>query len=275
MRLIVSTFALASVLLSAAACQRPEADKRLDVVLNRLDTIDKRLANIERRGPAAGAAAAQPQRPRADANTVYYLPVGDGDVAIGPKNAKVTVVEAFDFACPYCNQTAPVMEQLAQKYPNDVRIVYRQFVVHPDTATLPALGACAAAKQGKLHAYAVAVWKRGWPEGKGLSRDGLAQASLEQAAAEAKLDVARFKGDMAGDACKQELQAGMQALSQVGVGGTPAIYVNGRPYQGARSVEALSAAVDQEIARADDAAKQGVRAEDYYASLMKTAKKTL
>jgi protein-disulfide isomerase len=260
-------------LASLAACQRPERDPRLDVALSKLESIDKRLANLERR-PAGAQGAAMPQRPRADPNTVYFLPVDDGDHVIGPRHAKVTIVEAFEFACPHCYTTSKVMAQVHEKYPRDVRIVGKQYIIHPDIATLPALAACAANLQGKYAAFHDALWKRAWSDS-GMNREALAAASLEKLAGEVGLDVARFKKDLAGDVCKADLEENRRLLPAVGVTGTPAIYINGKPYQGPRSLEAISAAIDQEIAAADKAAAAGTRVEDYYATLMKTAKKSL
>jgi protein-disulfide isomerase len=260
---------------AATACQRPERDPRLDAVLAKLDSIEKRLVAQERRLPVAGAAAAAaPSRPRADPNSVYYLPVEDTDAVVGPKNAKVTIVEVFEFACPHCKNTSPVVEAVRQKYPSDVRVVFASYIIHPDLATLPALAMCAANRQGKVAGFVEALWKRAWPDS-GFNRDAVTVASLEALAKEQGLDLGRFKADSAGDFCKADLEAKRRALPQVGVTGTPALYINGRPYQGQRTASAITAFVDEELAKANKAVAGGTRAEDYYASLMESAKRSL
>ena len=90
------------------------------------------------------------------------------------------------------------------------------------------------------------------------------------------MDVNRFKADRDGAECKAQLDKARTELSAVGVSGTPAIYINGKPYQGQRTPEALTAAID-EARKAADATigKNGVTADNYYDSIMKTAQKTM
>jgi len=71
-------------------------------VAERLDSIDKRLASIEGKlesgGARPGAARPKrPQRPRPNPKDVYAVPV-EGAAFKGAKHAKITVVEAFEFA---------------------------------------------------------------------------------------------------------------------------------------------------------------------------------
>jgi protein-disulfide isomerase len=209
-----------------AACQRDNSD--LDA---RLDKIEKQLDEVlknQRANPAALAQRAQRPRPRPDAT--YSVPVA-GDPSRGPSSALVTIVEGFDFACPYCEASRSVLEQVLARYPKDVRVVYKNFVVHPQVATTPALAACAADRQGKYAAMNQIIWDKGFKAGRNLSAE-----NMEALASELKLDVNRFKADMAGDQCKQRLRDDQSELAAVGVSGTPAFYVNGRFVQ-QRSVD--------------------------------------
>lgn len=265
-------FSVLFVIAAATACTQAsaETDKKLDAIGQRLASIDDRLANLEKRGPISD----KPQPPRQpDANTVYSVPVDDADASRGPRHAKVTIVEAYEYACPYCAMVAPVLDEVLAKRPADVRLVSKQFVVHPQIATNASLAVCAANKQGKFAAFQDALWKSAWTDGK-MNGDKLSAASMEQLAAAHKLDLARFKADMAG-ACTQEIEQDRREMQAIGVRGTPAIYVNGRPYQGPRTAEAMLAFVDEEIKKADAAIRGGVRLEDYYPSLVKGGKKSL
>ena len=91
---------LAAGLAAAAllACQRedPATKERLDKIVAKLDGIEKKLDTVG----ARGGMPMQPQGPRPgmpDPTAVYSVPI-DGDPAWGPATAKVTVVEAFDYA---------------------------------------------------------------------------------------------------------------------------------------------------------------------------------
>ena len=89
-----------ALVVTTIGCQRDDT-----TIADKLDQIDKRLQSIETTlakggGPAAGRGAAarkRPQRPRPKPNLTYSVPI-EGAATKGPANAKVTVVEAFEFA---------------------------------------------------------------------------------------------------------------------------------------------------------------------------------
>lgn len=90
---------VATVSLLALGCQKTGSAG----LEEKLDSIDKRLASIEAKlekgvPAAAGQRGAQrPSRPRPNPQDVYAVPI-EGAAYKGAKNAKITVVEAFEFA---------------------------------------------------------------------------------------------------------------------------------------------------------------------------------
>ena len=65
---------------------------------------------------------------------------------LGPDDAKVTIIEFSDFECPFCQASFPVIRQVLNKYPNDVRLVYRHFPlksIHPNAEALAHASMCA------------------------------------------------------------------------------------------------------------------------------------
>jgi protein-disulfide isomerase len=258
--------------LSAFACQKQD---KLTEINDKLDRIEKGIEELKKR-PAGAPVAQAPRRP--DPNTVYNVPVGDGDVAKGPRYAKVTIVEGFDFACPYCAQSRPAVEEVYAKHKDDVKVVSKQFVVHPQVATLPALAVCAAQKQGKGPDLSDEIWARAWKDEGGrphFDATQLNQDNIEKAATDKKLDVAKLKTDMQSKDCQDMIATQQRELATIGVNGTPAFFINGKPYQGPRTAEGFNAAVEAEIAKVDAALKAGTKLEDYYASIMKGAAKSL
>ena len=88
----------AAVLPLVAACQN-DTSKNLN---DRMERIEKKLDALIAQGPRGGAAAGaagqqRPSRPEPDRSKTYAVPI-DGDWFEGPADAKVTIVEAFDFA---------------------------------------------------------------------------------------------------------------------------------------------------------------------------------
>ncbi len=94
----------ASILGLSTSCSKEQIDPELEKrIVGKLENIEKRLDRIEAAGGVRGAAAergqrARPERPPGpDATTVYAVPTDDATYR-GPKYAKVTMIEAFDFA---------------------------------------------------------------------------------------------------------------------------------------------------------------------------------
>src|SRR5688500_9723846 len=89
---------------SLAGCAKDDT-----ALKDKLDAIDAKLASIEatlaKGGGARGAGAGNqgPQRPRPVPTEVYSVDVGNSPVE-GKPTAKVTIVEAFEFACPFCRK---------------------------------------------------------------------------------------------------------------------------------------------------------------------------
>src|SRR6185436_6424397 len=80
----------------------------------------------------------------------FALTAGD-DPAIGPKDAKVTILHYFDYQCPFCTRVGPTLDQIQKDYPNDVRIVYKMHPLSMHPNAMPAAEAAMAAHaQGKF-----------------------------------------------------------------------------------------------------------------------------
>jgi protein-disulfide isomerase len=157
-----------------------------------------------------------------------------------------------------------------------LKIVYKQFVVHPDTATIPALAVCAAQKQNKFAAMEKLVWEKGWRETGGSPRpDNLSKETMEGFAKELKLNMAKFKADFDGEGCKQQLADNKALMQRLGVRGTPGFFVNGRYLVGAQQIEKFKVIIDEEIKKADDALKNGAKLQDYYAQIIDKGKKNI
>jgi protein-disulfide isomerase len=246
MRTIVLVVAL-------AACQS-KLDDRVAKLEAKVDKMQKALDE-----------ALPPSEP--DEKTVYSVAIDPTDPVQGPADAKVTVVEAFEFLCPYCYMVAPTVDQILVKYPKDVRLVHKYVVVHGRAAIEPAMVACAAAKQGKLAQMKTVLWShlfRMGSEGPELQPDELAPDHMQAMVREAGLDENKLGADMTSDACTGWLKASAESLRPVNVNATPAFFINGRYVSGAQPFETFDKVIQEEKAKADAAIGAGVAAADYY-----------
>ncbi len=217
------TAALFSFLLVAAllplGCQSAEADQntRLAALEKKQDSILTMLKTI--RDQSEFVAMRVGWRPPPD-TTPKDIPL-EGSFSTGPANAALTVVEFSDFQCPYCARLSPVIDSLAKAYPRDVRVVFKHF---PLSFHAQARGAAAAAiaagKQGKFFEFRSRVM----PNFRALD-DSLYLA----VAKDLRLDMTKFRKDMVlTDEVNALLDADIALGRELGVEGTPTIFLNGR-----------------------------------------------
>jgi protein-disulfide isomerase len=159
--------------------------------------------------------------------------------ATGPENAPITIVEFSDYECPYCVKAEPTVKELLAKYPNKIKLVYRDFPLpmHPKAPKAAEAAHCAG-DQGKY-----------WPMHDKLFAPGakLEVADLKTTAREVGLDGAKFDKCLDSGEKAKEVDMHRKAGDEAGVSGTPAFFINGRPLSGAQPLEAFSAIVDQEL----------------------------
>ncbi len=179
-------------------------------------------------------------------NDVAYLikaptiDVPEGDApAMGPKDAKVRLVEFSDYQCPFCGRARATVNKINEEYKGKIRYVFRDFPLsfHKDSQKAHEASHCAE-DQNKY-----------WEMNKKLfeSQKDLQVESLKKYAQEVKLNGKKFdecldSGKYA-DRVKSEIQAG----SSLGVSGTPAYFINGRMVSGARPFEDFKAIIDEEL----------------------------
>ena len=222
---------------------------------------DARLAKLEKRLDKITAFLRQAVPPELDTTQTYAVPIEPGDAIIGAKDAKVTIVEAYEFLCPYCAMMAPTMEQLLEAYPNDVRIVPKYMLIHGAPAAPSGLAICAAAKQGKASEMQKALWQKIWPQGpQSAARDQATAEAIAAYAAPLGINGEQLKADMAGPECQAWLQQSGRTLQKFGVGGTPSFFINGKVVK-AGDLASFKAVVDAELKIAN---ASGLSAADYY-----------
>jgi predicted DsbA family dithiol-disulfide isomerase/Skp family chaperone for outer membrane proteins len=165
-----------------------------------------------------------------------------GFPARGPANASVTIVEFSDFQCPFCGNLYPVMKEIETKYKDTVRIVYRQFPlnsIHPFAQKAAEASLCAK-DQNKFWEYHDSLFE---------NQQALDVDALKTRAVNLQLDTTAFNqcldSGRQADAIRKDIVEG----NKVGVTGTPALYINGKPYREDTSFEALSKVIDAELQR--------------------------
>jgi len=175
-------------------------------------------------------------RARFDAASVKIIPI-DASPMRGPSRPHVTVVEFADFECPFCQQMAPLLDALSEKRKTTVSFVFKfmPLAMHPH-GEIAARAAIAADRQGKF-----------WEMNRRLFAAGtrLDEKDLDSYASELNLDMDRFHSDMRSEATGQRLAKDRKLADELGVKGTPTLFINGREYETKLDLEEW---IDSEIA---------------------------
>ena len=164
-------------------------------------------------------------------------PVRARDHVRGPEDAPVTLVKYGDYECPYCGELHPVLNELQEKMGERVRFVFRHFPLdsaHP-RARGAALAAEAAASQGRFWEMHDLLYE---------NQDELGEEDLSRYAATLGLDLGRFEEDLANDDHAWRIEEDRLGGDRAGVGGTPALFLNGVRYRGPMDLDGLLAAVE-------------------------------
>ena len=157
----------------------------------------------------------------------------------GPADARIVLVEFYDYGCAACQAFKPELEKVAGQFKTDVVVYYKQFPLvakHPDSHSA-ARAALAAHRQGKFQAMHDLLFARA------------PMHKREQVVAYAKeigLDVAKFQADY--DALAGAVDADMKEGDAAGVDHTPTLYFNGVEYKGPTHSRYLGLWVEEEVA---------------------------
>ena len=199
----------------------------------KLDELTKKVDQIASR-PAPAAPAGQP-----DPNKVYNLPVAASSVK-GPPDAPVTLVEFADYQCPFCARNVPLVKQVMDAYPKQVKFVYKEFPltsIH-NNAMNASKAAIAAQKQGKYWEMHDKLFE---------NYSALEYDNLKKYAGEVGLNVEQWEKDMKSPEVEKRVQDDMQLAGQSDVRGTPTMFIDGKRV-GNRQFETIKATIDAALA---------------------------
>ena len=142
------------------------------------------------------------------------------DVTIGPKDAKVTVVEFFDYNCGFCKQSSDWLKGVMEKHPKDVRIVFKELPIldgRTKTSRNAAKAALAAARQGKYSTMHFSM----------MNERSLTEDRVFALAEKAGLDMDKLKKDMQDKELDRQLEDGLLLANRIpSLTGTPFFVIN-------------------------------------------------
>ncbi|MEK6914789.1 MAG: DsbA family protein [Nanoarchaeota archaeon] len=167
----------------------------------------------------------------------------DDDAILGDPNAEITIIEFSDYQCPFCkkfyDETLPLLKS---DYINKgkVKLIYRDYPlssIHPQAQKAAEAAECAG-EQNKYYQYHDKLFK----DQKALNID-----NLKKYAKELGLNTNDFNNCLDSNKMESEVQKDLEEGLNLGIQGTPAFFINGKPLMGAYPFEEFKKIIEQEL----------------------------
>jgi protein-disulfide isomerase len=152
----------------------------------------------------------------------------------GNASGDVTLVEFFDYNCPYCRRVAPTVADLEEADP-DLRIVYKEYPILGPGSQFAARAALASQRQGKYVAFHNALMQ---------ATEQVTEQTVMAIAREVGLDTEQLRADMQDPAIQEAIGRNLQLANALGITGTPSFIIGEEVVPGAvdhRTLQSLIA----------------------------------
>jgi len=158
--------------------------------------------------------------------------------AKGPNKPAVTIVEFSDFECPYCRAVQRSLQQVLERYPAEVRLVFKHLPLEGHRNSLSAARAAfCAAEQDRFWQFHDALF----------AAKELSPSVFIQMASELGLGLPKFQDCLNSERSRTAVVKDLEAARLFRVESTPSFIVNGKLIQGALSFADLQKIVEQEL----------------------------
>lgn len=151
----------------------------------------------------------------------------DDDPALGPADAKLTIIQFADFECPFSREVYTTIRSLMSEFEGQsVRFVFRDMPlddIHPNARAAAHASSCASS-QGKFWQMHDKMF---------ANSDRLTPTDLRSYAGQIGLDLSAYDACLIDPATAAEVEADLRAGTAAGVRGTPTFFLNGRKVEGA------------------------------------------
>jgi len=172
---------------------------------------------------------------------IYKIDLGTAP-GIGSASAPVVIEEFSDFECPFCAKAEKELNQVLERFPKSVRLVYKHYPLsmHP-YARSAAAAAIAAGEQGKFWEMHDLLF---------ASKGDLGDAALQKYAAQLQLDLPAFDKWRTSSEVQSTIDNDIAEGTRLNVGGTPTFFINGRRLDGAVPYSEFKKYIDQALMEA-------------------------
>ena len=179
------------------------------------------------------------------------MKTGEELPSIGPLSAKITIVEFSDFQCPWCRLGAFAVNSTINRYPHQIRIIFRNYpldqacnpqfeqTAHPIACEAARVALCAQ-KQGKFETLYQELFEKQASFSPGRPAEIAKESGLNGIELQRCLDSPETSTAISND---------IREATLLGVKSTPTFFINGHKMEGAYPVEAWNGIIDELLHR--------------------------
>lgn len=179
--------------------------------------------------------AEEEQRKNAIAENADEIFRSGTDFVAGNPQGDVTIVEFFDYNCPWCKKSMPIIKKLLET-DGKLRIVFKEFPILGEGSEYAARAAMASQTQGKYLEFHLAL----------LDHAGMIDAqAVDEIAQNVGIDLKKLKADMESADIAAAIGRNLKLAQTLGISGTPAFVIDKTVIPGYVLERALAAAVQE------------------------------
>ncbi len=158
-----------------------------------------------------------------------------GSPVRGNANGDVTLVEFFDYNCPYCRRVLTTLAELQETNPR-LRVVYKEFPILSDNSRFAARAALASRNQDKYFEFHDAL----------MRTSGIVNPEkVIEVAREVGISIRRLRRDMNDPEIQATIDRNLALAASLRITGTPGFVVGDRIFRGVADGETLQALIDR------------------------------
>jgi protein-disulfide isomerase len=169
----------------------------------------------------------------------------------GAVNAPVVIAVFSDFECPACAALVPVIEQVLEQYPANVKVVFKHYPINSHQYSHKAAAAAIAAdRQGLFWEYHDLLFK---------NHKQLSDQKIRDIAVVLGLDMEQFQKDLMASQTQAIINQDRVEAARVGIRSTPTVFINGKELRN-RTLEGFKSLIESELKNSDiDVSQTGKR----------------
>jgi protein-disulfide isomerase len=156
----------------------------------------------------------------------------------GNPKAKVEVVVFSDFECPYCASLSKVLDKVAERYNDKIKLIFKHCPLgYHKMALEAAQAAVAAGLQGKFWEFHDLLFE---------NQKDLSSTKIQEIASALGLDMEKFKKDKGSPEVMSFISRDVNQAKALEVRGVPAVFINGEYLEDTKE-ESLIKEIEQRL----------------------------